>query len=84
MLCCVKCDSLLYNHVVILILDLINDDKTINRRALGRKVFGNKVIRLGHGCIAVDFESTVSCLTFNKDTFYHSGELKSPNKHRMA
>lgn len=31
-------------RVYFLILDLMNEDKTINRRALGRKVFGNKVI----------------------------------------
>lgn len=46
--CCVKWHSLLYDRVVILLLDLTNEDKTINRRVLGRKVFGNKVIRLGH------------------------------------
>lgn len=46
MLCCEKWHLLLYDRVVILILDLTNEDKTINRRALGRKVFGNKVIRL--------------------------------------
>lgn len=26
------------------LLDLLNEDKTINRRALGRKVFGNQVV----------------------------------------
>lgn len=25
-------------------LDILNEDKTINRRCLGRKVFGNKVV----------------------------------------
>lgn len=48
MLFSVKWHSLLYDPVVTLILDLINEDKTINRRALGRKVFGNKVIALAH------------------------------------
>ncbi|KAM9560622.1 bifunctional coenzyme A synthase isoform 3-T3 [Salvelinus alpinus] len=32
--------------------DLINEDKTINRRALGRKVFGNKVVNRISACLA--------------------------------
>lgn len=65
----------MYDHVYSLILDLMNEDKTINRRALGRKVFGNKVMQLGFITQRQDF----SCLMFNKDAFYHSGTFKSSN-----
>lgn len=32
------------------LLDVLNDDKTINRRALGKKVFGNQVIQILSPC----------------------------------
>lgn len=63
--CSIKCQTLLYDHVYFLILDLVNEDKTINRCALGRKVFENKVMQMGFIIQRQDF----SCLTFNKDFF---------------
>lgn len=30
-------------NLFLLLLDILNEDKTMNRRALGRKVFGNQV-----------------------------------------
>lgn len=65
-----------------LFLDLLNEDKTINRRALGGKVFGNQVIGQMYNTwnkpLSTDRSSKV--LGF----FFYAGAVKSPNRHCVA
>lgn len=71
--------------------DLLTEDKTINRRALGRRVFGNQVIwqvwlMFQHITMLPNelLDYSTACLQFTKDALFHAGAVKSPNRHCMA
>lgn len=78
------------------LLDLLNEDKTINRRALGRKVFGNQVVWIIfiYWIIFQHFaELQVKCqvslrnlpeIFFFSFVFSPTGAIKSPNRHCVA
>ena len=115
--CCVKSNASPYNdNLFFSFVDILNEDKTINRRALGKKVFGNQVIRQfvkkkkdmfhfifkGRGChtllkpyetncglwiwaIQIKFDWLISeHRQFTKDSVFHAGAVKSPDKYCVA